>query len=170
MEHELWVDAERLVQRKAGRVVLVVAGKLLAELDEHAVEPSQDVGAVVNLGLEDGNAGHKHGGCFLVEAGGNGGVACLSIVAGEGGDSEAVEAARVLIVRDELHVAHAALRWRLASRRDDFKVGTERGLGCDGADLPRASAADTNFCLADVGTLLVCRNGVSDHTSNLQLF
>lgn len=102
MEHELRVDAEGLVQTEAGRVVLAVRGKLLAKLDEHAVEPSQDVGAVVDFSLEDGSSSHEHGGGFLIKVHGDGRCAGFGEASRDGGHAESELTRGVLIVRDKL--------------------------------------------------------------------
>ena len=47
MEHELRVEGEVVRQPEAVGVVLVVLPELLAESDQHPVDPAEDVGAVV---------------------------------------------------------------------------------------------------------------------------
>ena len=67
--HELRVEGEVVRQPEAVGVVLVVFAELLAESDEHPVDPAEDVGAVVlGLGAPHGHAAHQHGSALLVEA------------------------------------------------------------------------------------------------------
>ena len=52
MEHELRVDTEVISEAEARRVFLPIIGELLAQSNEHAVQPSKDVRRVVDLSLE----------------------------------------------------------------------------------------------------------------------
>jgi hypothetical protein len=87
MEHELGVDHEVVVEAERGGVVLPVLGELLAETDQHPVEPPQYVGTVVDLRLEHGDPRHEYRRGLLVEVVGDGGVTWFGKVAGDGGDA-----------------------------------------------------------------------------------
>lgn len=168
MEHELGVDGEVGLQPEARLVLLAVVGKLLAEPDEHPVQPPQHVGRVVDLGLEDGDPRHEDGGGLLVELLGDGGRASLGEVSSDGGDAQAVDARGVLVVRDELD-ASSRVRRRLAGGRDDLEVDGEGGLICERADLPGRRLTDSDFGLSDAGTLLVGRDDVTNDSRDLEL-
>lgn len=67
MEHELGVDREVLCEAERLRLVLAVVGKLLAETNQHSVQPAQNIRTIIYLGLENGNTGHQNSGSLLVE-------------------------------------------------------------------------------------------------------
>ena len=169
VEHELGVDIERLAEPEARRVVLAVVGKLLAEPDEHAVEPAEHVGAVVDLGLEDGDAGHEHRGGLLVEGEWDLAGAGLGKVARHRGHPQAVLAGGVLVVRYELDQAAAAGRERLPGGGDHLKVHRGAGARGDGAEAPGGRVPDADLGLAHARRLLVGRDGVADEPAHLEL-
>lgn len=169
MEHELRVDAEVFSQTERGRVVLAIVGKLLAEPDEHTVEPAKDVWAVVDLGLENGDSGHEHGSGFLIKRGGNLTRASLGKVARNGGDTKSVLTRGVLVVRDKLDETSRARLHGLSWRRDHLKVDTCRSAWCERAQLPCRGLTDTDLGLADTAGLLVGRDGMPDETRHLEL-
>lgn len=73
MEHKLGVDAEVVRQSEARRIFLPVVRELLAQANQHAVEPAKHVWRIVALSLEHGDPRHEHCRCFLIEGGGDAG-------------------------------------------------------------------------------------------------
>ena len=67
MEHELRVDTEVISEAEARRVFLPIIGELLAQSNEHAVQPSKDVGRVVNLSLKYRYSCHQDRGRFRLK-------------------------------------------------------------------------------------------------------
>ena len=52
MEHELRIDGKILRESEGLGLVLSVLCKLLAQTNQHAVQPAENIWAIVNLGLE----------------------------------------------------------------------------------------------------------------------
>lgn len=136
MEHKLRINAESVVQCEAGGIIFVVHCELLAQLDEHAVEPTQDVWAIVDLSLEDSNTGHEDSSCLLIEAFRYGRAVGFCERSRKSGNAHSELSRGVLVMRDKLDGAARVGLHLLTSRRDDFKVGSERCFGCDGAHFP----------------------------------
>lgn len=67
MEHELGIDGEVGTKLEACWILLSILGKLLAQTDQHPVQPSEHIGTVVDLGLENGDTSHQDCRCLLVE-------------------------------------------------------------------------------------------------------
>ena len=157
--HELRVQAEVLLEPERRRVVFPVVGEPRAQSDQHAVHPAEHVRPVVDLGLEDGDAGHEHGGSLLVERQRDGRVPGRSAEGPRHRRDPQVElAGRVLVVGEELHQALAVVLLLLLSRSalaGDLEVDAEAGGVVDAADLPRARVADATLDLSDRGRLLV---------------
>lgn len=169
MEHELGVDHKVLVETERRGIVFPVLGEFLAESNKHPVEPSQDVGRVVNLRLEYRDPRHEHRRRLLVKVLRDGGIPRFSKVTRDGGDPKTVLSRGVLVVRHELdHAARAGLE-RLPRRGDDLEVDGVGCLGGKGANLPRRCLANTNLRLADPGGLFVGRDSVTDQTRHLEL-
>ena len=124
--------------------------ELLAEPDERAVEPAQHAGAVVDLGLEDGNARHEHGRGLLVDAR----RAHLGKVARDGGDAQTLQAAQVLVVVG-----------------DERRAGLERlaGVRGDAINFPCRRLANIDFGLADAHVLLTHGDAATDHAADVEL-
>jgi hypothetical protein len=170
VEHELRVDHEVVVEPERRRVVLPVLGELLAEANQHPVEPPQDVGAVVNLRLEHRDTRHEYRRRLLVEVVRNGGVSRLSKVASDGGDAKAVLSGRVLVVRNELNHTPSSGSEGLTGGSDDFEIDGVGGSRGNRTDLPGGGVADTDLRLAHPCRLLVRRDRMSDETGDLELF
>lgn len=173
MEHELRVESKVRVQAEGGGVVLAIVGKARAETDEHAVDPAEDIWAVVDLGLEDCDAGHEDGCSFLVERVGEGEVASWAAQVTSNCRYPKVElAGRVLVVCEELDES-LLLSWLLVLCRTrlvgNLEIHSNAGRWLHTAKLPRASVANTALRLSNRRRLFVQRNGVSNQTSNLEL-
>jgi len=155
VEHELGVDVEILAQAEARRVVLAVLGKLLAQADQHAVEPAQHVGTVVDLRLEHGNTRHEHSCGFLVEREANVTRLAVRKVARNRRHTQAELTRCVLVVRHKLdQPPRARLQW-LASRRRHLEVHARTRARRHRAHLPRGRLADANLRLAHARRLFV---------------
>ena len=60
MKHELRIYGEIVGQSEGDGIVFSVLCELLAEANEHSVEPPEHVRRIIDLGLEDRNAGHEN--------------------------------------------------------------------------------------------------------------
>lgn len=170
MEHELGIDTEVIGKAEARRVFLPIVSELLAQSNEHAVKPSEDVRRVVDLGLEDRNPCHQDSSGFLVKGGRDTGRSSFGEVASDGGHPQSHLARGVLIVSHELNETPGALLQRLARGGNDLKVHSSSGPRADSVDLPCRGLTNTDFGLADTWRFLASRNAMANHTRYLQLF
>ena len=170
MEHELRVNGKVGSELERRGIFFAIFRKLLAQPDEHTIEPTENVWRVVDFGLEHGDTRHEHRCGFLVKGLSDGGMAAFMECTRNGSNSESVLTRGVLVVGDKLDQTGLVWSQRLTGGCDNFKVGRERRLGRQGANLPGGCLADTYFGFSDAGRLFVGGNDVSDHTGNLELF
>lgn len=170
MEHKLRINTEVIRQPKAPRILLPILRELLAQPNQHPVQPSQHIGRVVCFRLKHGYARHQHRCSLLVEGGGDRGRAGVGEIARDGGNAEALLARGMLVVRDELDEAARAGLEGLAGWSDNFEVDGCRGARRKSANLPCRGLTDTDFRLADTSGLFARRNGMSNETRNFQFF
>lgn len=169
MEHELRIDAEVVCEAEARGVLLAVVRELLAQSDEHAIEPAQYIWRIVDLRLKHGDSCHQDSSRLLIERGGDAGRACFCKVTSNSSDSQSLLTRRMLVVRDELDQASRAwLQW-LACWSDHFEVDCFRCPRVDDVDFPCRSPTDANLRFTDTGGFLASGNRMADHTRNLQL-
>lgn len=122
VEHELRVDGKVGAELEARWVLLAVVGELLAQSDEHPVQPTKDIGGIVDLCLEGSDTSHEHCGGLLVELRCDVGVTSLVECARDGRDAETVLTRCVLVVGDKLNQTWlVGLQW-LPSRGNNLKV------------------------------------------------
>jgi hypothetical protein len=74
----------------------------LTKSDQHPIKPPENIGRIVNLGLEDCDSGHEDSGSFLIEGLGDCGMTTFVERTSESSDSQTILAGCVLIVGDEL--------------------------------------------------------------------
>ena len=88
VEHKLRINAKFIREPKAASVVLAILPELLAQSDQHPVQPSQNIWRIVDLRLEYSNPCHQDRSSLLVERLANHRRARLRKVACDGRDSQ----------------------------------------------------------------------------------
>jgi len=173
VEHKLRVNAKLVRKSEAARILLAILRKLLAQPDQHPIQPSEHVGRIVNLRLEYRNPCHQDRSSLLVEQLANHRRARLRKIACDRRDPQAELAGRMLVVRDKLDEPTLVRCHRSATGTglgDDLEVYANGGARRDHAKLPGACLADADLRLADGSTLLVRRDGMAYHARDLKLF
>ena len=69
VEHDLGVHGEEGTESEGTRIVVPKVTKALTQLDQHPVEPLEDIRSLIHLCLEDGNAGEQTGSSILIKGG-----------------------------------------------------------------------------------------------------
>lgn len=90
MEHELRINAEIIRKSKSRWVLLPIVRKLLAQPNQHPIQPSQHIRRIVNVRLEHRNTRHQHRSGFLVKRRSDAWRSRLSKVACDSRDAEAL--------------------------------------------------------------------------------
>jgi hypothetical protein len=170
MEHELRVYAEVVGQPETCGVFLAVIGKFLAQSYQHAVEPPEHIGGVVNFSLEDGDSGHQDRGSFLIERRCDTGRTSFSKVAGYRCDTKTLESGGVLIMSDKLNQTARAGLQGLTGRSDNFEIDTSRGTRSDDIDFPGRRLTDSNLRLTHTRGFLSGRDGVANESRDFEFF
>lgn len=168
MEHELGVDRKVGGQREAALVLLSVVRKLLAQPDQHSIQPPEHVGRVVDLRLEHRYPRHQHGRRLLVERLGDGRRAGLCKVSSARRHSQSEGTRRVLVVGHKLDQAGSGRRG-LALGSDDLKVHAERSFRGERADLPGGCLSDSNLGFSNTRALFSSRDDMANHPRDLQI-
>ena len=172
VKHKLRVNAKFLREPKAVHIVLAILPELLAQSDQHPIQPSEHIWRIVNLRLEYCNPSHQNRCCLLVKQLANHRRSGFRKVACDRRDPKSELAGRVLIVCDELDKSTLIRRHRGASRTrrgDDLEIYADGCAGGDHAKLPRACLANADLRLADGPTLLVHGDGMANHARDLEL-
>lgn len=172
MEHKLRVKSKVLLQAEGCGIILSVVRKTRAEPDQHPVDPSEHVGAVIHLGLENSDARHQNGSSLLVKGLCNSWITRRATqVTSNGSDSEMVLAGGVLVICEELN--HSPLRTLLhrcwSTLICDLEVNAIARLGVNPAHLPSARVADAALGLADAARFLIEGDCMANETSDLEL-
>jgi len=67
VEHKLRINAKLFCEPEAARILLAILRKLLAQPDQHPIQPSQHVRRIVNLSLEHRNPCHQDRRSLLIK-------------------------------------------------------------------------------------------------------
>ena len=116
VEHKLRINAKLFREPKAASIVLAILPKLLAQSDQHPVQPSKHIWRIANLRLEYSNPCHQDRRSLLVKQVANHRRARLHKVACDRRDPQSELAGRMLIVCDELDESTLVRRHRGGSR------------------------------------------------------
>ena len=145
VEHELRVNTEFLGQTEARCVVFAVVGEFGGQTDERAVQPSLHVCNVFGEAAVHSQAGHQHGGGFLVERGRDGSVVCrVAVPAAAHRRYTQVEAAvGGLVSGQELHEAALVGRQRRSVGVGHFEEESDRRGGVHTTQVPQRGASVT---------------------------
>jgi hypothetical protein len=169
MEHELRVNAEVIPQPEACRILLPIIRKLLAQPNQHSIEPPQHIRAVVDLSLEHRDPGHEHRSRLLVERTRNVRGARLGEVPGDSGHTEPHLPRGMLVVCHELNEPAAAGCHGRPRRCNDLEVDCERRTRGERVDLPCARLPYSDLGFADTPALLACGDSMCDEAGDLEL-
>ena len=67
VKHKLRVNAKFIREPEAVHILLAILPELLAQSDQHSVEPSEHIWRIVNLRLEYRNPSHQNSCCLLIK-------------------------------------------------------------------------------------------------------